>query len=156
MKAANFNSWADFKEYGINFLTGEACGYSMRLLCDVSEKGKGIVARFLGLPVDAPMLENWNSMVGDDPAVASVMLPRGLFKELARYIAFAELNLEYVTEAPDGSVSAYSLSYLSSHNITVDEAKNRLGGSWYTNPAVFRHGTVIGGRNVHAMSGRAS
>lgn len=153
MKAANFNSWADFRDYGINFLTGESCGYAMRLLCDVSEKGRELVTSFLGLPYDTKLQPNWNSKVGEADAIGSILLPRGLFKELARYIAFHVLNHAYVLEQADGSVHSYPEGYMEAHGLTIEKARDLLAGSWYTNPAVGRSGTV-GGRNVHAMSGR--
>lgn len=153
MKTANFHSWTDFKEFGINYLTGESCAYGMRALCDVSNKGRETLCSFLGLPYDTAFAENWNSMVGDDPAIGSMLIPRGLFKELARYIAFHVLNHAYVLEQADGSVHSYPEGYMEAHGLTIEKARDLLAGSWYTNPAVGRSGTV-GGRNVHAMSGR--
>ncbi len=154
MKAANFNSWSDFKEYGINFLTGEACGYSMRLLCDLSRPGEELIATFLGLPSATTFNPNWNSMVGDAPAVASIMLPHGLFKDLARFIAYHVLNHAHVLEQPDGSVHSYPEGYMESRGLTLEKAQELLVGKWYTNPALGRTGEVVGGRCVHAMSGR--
>lgn len=152
MHAVNFNSWADFKPYGINFLTGESCAYSMRLLCDLSATGAETIRQFLGLPVGSALAENWNSRVGEAEAVASIHLPKGMFAELARFISFNVVKARHVVEFPDGSIHAYPDGYIEQHGMTVDQARDRLPGKWYTNFADL--GRSIGGRNVHAMSGR--
>lgn len=156
MKTANFHSWTDFKEFGINYLTGESCAYGMRALCDVSNKGRETLCSFLGLPYDTAFAENWNSMVGDDPAIGSMLIPRGLFKELARYIAFNVLNFKYVVEMPNGYVHAYADGYFEDNGLTLAKARGILNGNWYTNHALSATGAVVGGRNVHAFSGRAT
>lgn len=154
MRTANFNSWADFREYGINFLTGEACAFSMRLLCDLSEKGQEVVTDFLGLPSSIQLAPSWNSHVGEAPAVASVMLPRGLFQELARFIAFAVLGHKYVVIMPDSSVHSYEDGYIESNGLTLEKAKSLLQGDWYTN-CRSSSAPQVGSRNVHAATGRA-
>ena len=51
--------WEDLARYGIEALTGEACGLSYRLLCDVTAKGKAVLAKFLGAP-DLALPPAWN------------------------------------------------------------------------------------------------
>ena len=153
MRSANFNSWSDFKQYGINCLTGESCALGMRLLCDLSEEGRTLMAQFFGLSGVAAFSENWNSKVGEAPAVASIMLPRGLFNELARYIAFRVLGHAHVVVMADGTVHSYAAGYMEDNHLTLDEAKKLVGGNWFHNHA---SAASIDGRNVHAASGRVA
>lgn len=75
-------SFRDFEAYGINSLTGEACRYGQRILCDVNEDGKKLLEEFLCVSLTA---RNWNSTVNKKPAVASVMLPYGILQDLATF-----------------------------------------------------------------------
>lgn len=75
MKAV-FN-WADMKQFGIDYLTGEACGYGIRSLFDLDKRGRKLVADFFGL--DPQMFaDNWNN-----DGEVSVMLPRSCLHDLA-------------------------------------------------------------------------
>ena len=65
----------DLRRYGINTLTGEACPYSMRVLCDLTEQGRHIVLDMLGCDL-GPLPRNWNS--GSD---FSIMIPRCVLHE---------------------------------------------------------------------------
>ena len=77
------NCWNDLLPYGIDPLTGEACGLMYRLLCDVTTSGKKIIEKTLGCRLDLP--GNWNSGKPDDPHVGCIMLayefliPIGIF-----------------------------------------------------------------------------
>jgi hypothetical protein len=66
MKTINY--WADLRPYGIDVLTGEACGMSYRYLCDVTEQGKKVIEKLFDVELKLP--ENWNS-----GAIGSIMLP---------------------------------------------------------------------------------
>jgi len=79
-------NWDDLRQYGINFLTGEACAVGKRLLCDVSDQGRRLLCSILGLPQDTKFAENWNSQVNGDPAVGSIFLPPQLFAFVAAMI----------------------------------------------------------------------
>lgn len=70
--------WRDLEQFGIRILTGEACAYGMRVLCDLTEEGLRHVENFFS--VLCPN-ENWNSS-----AVKSVLLPRSLFIDLAAFV----------------------------------------------------------------------
>jgi hypothetical protein len=78
-----YDSWTDLERRGIGYLTGEACGLSMRLLCDVNERGRKTVETFLRCKLVDD--SNWNTTVDGEPAVASVMLPCSIFVELAAF-----------------------------------------------------------------------
>ena len=43
--------WNDLSAYGIELLTGEACGLSYRLLCDVTAAGKKLIEKAGHCPV---------------------------------------------------------------------------------------------------------
>ena len=69
------NSWESLRPYGIVALTGEACSLSLRILCDVTDRGKRTVERCFGFQI---ISEPWNRGSDDDPHVASVMLTRDM------------------------------------------------------------------------------
>src|ERR1700676_1402380 len=69
-------------------LTGEACGLSYRILCDVTEHGRMIFAKALGIP-KLTLPEPWNRGTTTDPHVGSVMLP---FEMLVPLAVFALLE----------------------------------------------------------------
>ena len=76
------NCWNDLERYGIELLTGEACGLSYRLLCDVTEQGRKILAKCLGIP-NLNLAENWNRGRAEDPHVGSIMLTHEMLTPLA-------------------------------------------------------------------------
>ena len=51
--------WEDLSRYGIMPLTGEACGLSYRILCDVTAAGKRIIEKALDV-AQLGLRENWN------------------------------------------------------------------------------------------------
>jgi hypothetical protein len=77
-------SWHDLEEYGIDVLTGEACGIGIRVLCQVDPSGKELLDSFLGVQIEMSGL--WNS-AGSTPEapIGSLMLPRRLYKDIAIY-----------------------------------------------------------------------
>ena len=74
----------DLAPHGIVALTGESCGLMYRILFDVTERGRAIVGRWLGVP-DLQLGEPWNRGSADDPHVGSLLLsheclvPLGVF-----------------------------------------------------------------------------
>jgi hypothetical protein len=77
--------WDDLRPYGIDGLTGEACGYSMRILCDVTEKGKALIERFFGGTIKITLDSNWNGGDKEDPHVGSIMLPYEILPVLGAF-----------------------------------------------------------------------
>jgi hypothetical protein len=65
--------WDDLSKHGIVPLTGEACGLSYRILCDVTARGKKIIEKALDV-ANLGLQENWNHGNTDQPHVGSVML----------------------------------------------------------------------------------
>ena len=151
MNSIHIGNWNDLKQFGINPLTGEACAYSMRTLCDLSQKGAELMCDFLGLQIRSPMstvfAANWNSNVGEDTSVASVMIARGLFPDLCRFALF-KANMELAVRKPDGSWSGYADLDDEMRKRIVDMA-NCDKWELHRNPRVGQ-----GSRNQHAFSGR--
>ncbi len=147
---------SDLVQFGINPLTGEACGYGMRVLCDLSAAGCALVADFMGLrfnPDDptACFPRNWNSKVGDRPAIASFMLTRSTVSDLMRFALFSVDNCDYVLENPDGSLyglhegDEYCTKYLEMARTEEYHAKGYR---------IWTNFSKTGSRNQHAFSGR--
>jgi len=78
-------SWQDLERFGIDALTGEACGYAMRVLCDVTAQGKALIERFLGGSIVIKPESQWNGGTRVDPHVGSVLLPYSIFTDLAAF-----------------------------------------------------------------------
>ncbi len=74
--------WSDMRPYGLDCLTGEACGLMYRILFDLTAGGKQIVEKCFDVKITS---EAWNRGSQDDPHVASMMLspemlvPLGIF-----------------------------------------------------------------------------
>ena len=64
--------WEDLSEYGVIALTGEACGLSYRILCDVTAEGKKLLEKTLSVR-DLGLHESWNRGTDTDPHVCCVL-----------------------------------------------------------------------------------
>ena len=159
MKSISFSTLPE--KLGINPLTGEACAYGMRVLCDLNEDGTALVAAFLGMP-GALFPGNWNSMVGTKPALGSVMLTRGVFPSLVRFALFRE-GFQYVLQG-EGNTDATGfndrdLREYPALSMYLDGSSTMLkqnGGhaQLYRNPR--NPAASVGDRNVHQFSGRTT
>ena len=136
----------DLVTYGIDPLTGEACGLSYRLLCDLTENGRAILAKALGLP-KLTLPEAWNRGTPTDPHVGSVMLPFEMLVPLAIF-ALLESGCPAVWIVRDGGV----IGIEPSDSPEIIEANRNLVGDRLARTLAYR-GTA-GDRNVHVMSGR--
>ena len=143
--------WNSLQEYGINALTGEADTYSFRILCDLSEKGVLLLVSFLGGAVTFNDTSNWNSHVGDDPAVSTVMLPYSIYHDLCRFILFHVEKKTYVYEFESGQMTGTDESLAEDKDI-------RLGiKNTYVNYGKLRNSQPNeGGRNIHIATGRVT
>ncbi len=143
-------------EYGINPLTGEACGYSMRVLCDLSAKGEDLIAGFLGLSTvtGSPFPKNWNSRVGAELATASVMLPRGLLDDLKTYILFHVEKCDAIIVAANGAMNGL---YKNDENWERWlELANAPASGYRTLYNPLNPSVSSGGRNIHSFTGRVA
>ncbi len=66
----SIRSWDDLSAHGIVPLTGEACGLSYRILCDVTARGKKTLEKALGV-AQLGLQDNWNHGSADDAHVGS-------------------------------------------------------------------------------------
>jgi hypothetical protein len=69
----SIRTWDDLSAHGIIPLTGEACGLSYRILCDVTARGKKTLEKALGI-AQLGLQENWNHGSGDDAHVGSYVV----------------------------------------------------------------------------------
>lgn len=159
----NIESSNPLQDFGVNMLTGEACAFSMRVLCDLNEDGASLIRDFLGLghgTTREVFAENWNSTVGDSPAIASVMLTREVIPALIRFAMFRQGYQFFLTfneswggiafdsEDATGNNSMLQL-YIDGTAAMLANDKARL----YRNPR--GNHPRVGSRNVHAFTGRA-
>jgi len=140
-------SWNDFKQYGINVLTGEACAYSMRLLCDLDEDGVDIIEHFLSVKREG-LADNWNTYVGEKAAIASVMISYKLFNDLAKFILLYKGYDYVITDHQITGMSAEEYNKWVECGIMGENVQTSI------NPAKSTNHPNVGGRNVHAFTGR--
>jgi len=138
--------WEDLSEHGVIALTGEACGLSYRILCDVTARGKQLLEKVLGAR-DLGMHESWNRGTEGHPHIGCVMLVPEVLTAVA---VFALLD--------DGCREVWTVN---GHDVfgfeprddqqSVDCFKRvyaeQLGRR-------FGHFGTAGDRNVHVMTGR--
>ena len=129
---------------GFDLLTGEACGLGARVLCDVTESGRQLLAEVLGVASLVPA-DRWNCA---PETIGSVMIPRELFTPLIVFGLFREPQIRAVYLTSDG---VYGMT-------SDDEIRSIDHAEWLTVERRYhRSGTAAGGlRNVHEMSGRVA
>lgn len=139
-------SWSDLESYGIELLTGEACGLMYRLLCDVTEHGQKVIEKCFGISVT--LTEPWNSGRADDPHVGSILLPPAMFVPLGVF-ALLESGCTEVWQIGEALIGMEPTD-------TADERER--AGKVYSERRnrIFRYAGTAGDRNVHQMSGRVA
>lgn len=140
-------SYQNLTEFGINPLTGEACAYGKRILCDLDQNGVELVAEFLGVYPNA-FPENWNSYVGKNKAVASVMLHRNSFTDIIAFALMLKGWRFIIIHNYEKSITATD----DEHEVQLWRDSNLEGLRIVFNPAAMQ--PHIGSRNIHQMSGR--
>ena len=144
----NINCWDDLRPFGIDLLTGEACGLSYRLLCDVTQKGKQTIEKALGVK-RLGLPEGWNRGDPHDPHVGSIMLVPELLIPLAIF-ALLEHGCREVWRTKSGGLVG----------IEPDDDPERVEAAQrlYTDSDNFvrryAYAGTAGDRNRHQMSGR--
>lgn len=146
--------WSDLEKYGIEVLTGEACAYGYRLLCDVTTDGEALIKEALGVP-NITLAPAWNSK-----GIGSVMLSRAMFETLAIFACW-KANCKQVfvmyddsvcgVEADDKDEDVQSFVTFSQGRYCEECHRYGAGGGinlTYRNPGYSR--------NVHQMSGRTT
>jgi hypothetical protein len=138
-------SWNDLEEFGIVALTGEACGYSMRILCDVTTVGKAFLERFFGGNVQIRDGSNWNGKSSAGTHVGSVLLPYSILSDLGAFLLAFTAGPESVVCSLEGG--------------TVVELDGQPEDMEETGRGIIRYykrsdAPGTGDRNRHAASGR--
>ena len=140
---ASFN---DLTAFGIEPLTGEACGLGYRILCDVTATGRRVLSKALGIP-GLTLPDSWNRGSATDPHVGSVLLSPELLTPLAVF-ALLESGCTEAWLVRDGGV----IGIEPDDTPEMIAANRRLIGDRLVRSLAYR-GTA-GDRNVHVMSGR--
>lgn len=146
------HSWEDLRSYGIDILTGEACAYGYRVLCDVTKAGVTLFNSVFDM--QSSLRPGWN-----DQDSYSIMMPRSMFQPLAIFALFTVDNCSQVFVTYDGVVYGIEASdygervalFVAGCQGTFCEVCKRYGkggGIQYTyrNPGYSR--------NAHQMTGR--
>lgn len=135
----NVCCWKDLERYGIEPLTGEACGLMWRILFDLTAKGRKIIETSLGIKITS---EAWNRGTVEEPHVASVMLSQDMLVTVA---IFALLE--------SGHNEVWLLDNKTLYGFEPGDRRE----VYISNNKVLRKFTyagTAGSRNVHQMSGR--
>ena len=138
--------WDDLTVHGVIPLTGEACGLSYRILCDVTTRGRKTLEKALGVS-GLGLHENWNRGTDDDPHVGSVMLAPDLLPFIGVF-ALLEASCREVWLTKDRAVIG----------IETDDSPDRVEAFQriHADGLVrrFAYAGTAGDRNQHMMSGR--
>lgn len=143
------HSLSDLTQYGVAVLTGEADRLGQRMLCDLSERGRDLVARFLGCPELDCFALPWNSSVGEVPAVSSVMLGRAALQELMLFAMTTDAAHAAVVRHPDGTLVG-----LGADDPYLERYRQLAAGMGYTIYTTLRSLNSQADRNMHVMTGR--
>jgi hypothetical protein len=130
------------EKYGIVILTGESCGYSLRLLCDYTKQGKVLLETFFSIHLHADV-PNWNSG-SDNSHIGSIMLPYTCMESLRIFITLQHYPVAMVTES--GTVSGLTKE-------DFDEYSKHQKSAWFKK---LRFYYAREQRNTHQMSGRVA
>ena len=141
----SINCWNDLEPFGIVLLTGEACGLSYRLLCDVTAQGKMVLEKCFGTP-NLNLPERWNRGSEQNPHVGCIMLTREMLQPLAVF-ALLESGCKEVYLVKD---SVHGVE--ETDPPTAIENVKRWSNVDYARRLAYT-GTARD-RNVHVMSGR--
>ena len=140
------NCWDDMRKYGVDLLTGEACGLSYRLLCDVTQKGKQTIQKALGV-ANLGLADNWNRGDPHDPNIGSIMVVPELFIPLAIF-SLLEHGCREVFQTKSGGLVGIE----SADGPERVEAIKRLYADNFVRR--YAYAGTAGDRNRHEMTGR--
>lgn len=142
------NCWNDLRPFGIEPLTGEACGLSYRLLCDVTQNGRHIIEKTLGI-AQLALPDCWNRGDARNPHIGSIMLVPELLIPLAIF-ALLENGCEEVLRTKTGELIGVEaaddrnrLAELKRRHAEADNLVRR-----------YAYAGTAGDRNRHEMTGR--
>ena len=144
------DSWHDLERFGIEVLTGEACGLSIRLLCDLSPQGASLIEEFLSVKLTGDN-NSWNHR--GQGGWKSILLPRGILEELAVFCLAKDgyRSIVYVDWKTDHAWAHYVVGLVEGEYEEWREQHDEIyKGQW----RVFFNAGTAGLRNRHFMSGR--
>jgi hypothetical protein len=153
MKTTTLQNYSDLVKFGLNSLTGEACVYGHRTLFDVSKEGAELIRCYFGLPLDCPLLANWNAKVGDADALGSIMLSRAVVKDLMIFALLHVGDFDRVIVSPMGT-TGYNLDDSVAKICDEYRERNPTTTELHYNVRKTSKAPNAGGRNVHNASGR--
>ena len=141
---------------GVGYLTGEACGIGLRKLYDLTERGKILVEQFLSTTADSAP---WNSTVGIEPTVASIMLPPAILRPQAIFAMFVN-GATAVIDVDVNDIMRTDYLWMvwntegyndPDYQELLDKVRDVFGGKFivWTDSS-----TSHSGRNEHVFSGR--
>jgi len=140
------SSWNHLSPYGIELLTGEACGLMYRFLCDVTAQGKKTLEKALGVS-ELRLHESWNRGSDTDPHVGCIMLAPEVLPFIGVF-ALLEHGCREVWVTKEGAVIGLEAEDFPEkaemlRRVYADKLSRR-----------FTYGGTAGDRNVHLMTGR--
>jgi hypothetical protein len=142
---------AGLEYFGIKPLTGEACAYSQRVLCDVNEAGRALLAEYFGIP-DLVLARPMNSTVESAPSVGSLMLTRDSWVGLAKFAVFYHGGLAYTETGVQGITGIFCEKLLARYEEFASSFSE--GVQLTRNHARTTSVPHVGSRNMHQMTGR--
>lgn len=146
----------DLDQFGFSCLTGEACGLGMRALFDVSEDGKEVLARTLGLPSrNLILMQPWN---GGKFNAGSVLLTYEMATTCAIFAMLLKNKCLEVWQRYDhGRLVGDCYGMETAEELELAEMTN-IGASRDTSWRRWRMSSAPGSgdRNQHMISGRVS
>ena len=154
-------TFSDLEKFGIVPLTGESCGISRRMLCDVTEQGRQLVTRTFGLPNNTKLSEPWNSSSSSGEHVGSIMLSRNQITDLGVFALLPDYSHVLVTDT--GMVYGTDMEFRQIENDDVWIWQYRRDSDeWLDWPSNF-YGKIVNRyvghsalRNTHSMTGRTN
>ena len=155
-RVVSLHNYRDLEKYGLTSLTGEACTYGHRQLFDLSEAGARLVRTYLGLPAEARFALNWNSRVGSEPAVASVLLAHAVVRDLMVFILLHVGDFDRVLQSANGTYGFDLDDPLAATYLTYVEAWPSATTRLHYNQRKASQAPSVEGRNVHQATGRVS
>lgn len=152
MKRVDFG---DMKKYGFHFVTGEACGISMRGLYGFSEEAWSLVLQFFGLHDPKPnrFVTNYHS---------TMMLPRDFAPLILVYLVICMEEVNEVFFVPEQGTTNERVNmtiYVPDGDPEKDEKYQRMIGFYRDQVSITgrffrREGTAVDGfRNRHEFTG---
>ena len=155
MDSLTISNWEHLEHFGIKALTGEACSYMMRILCDVNEDGRRDILDYLSLPANTVLTGPWNSQVNGKPSVGSIMLHRDCTSAIAEFM-LRRAGAKALVRRPssDTIVGLFTDERVMQYEQLLTDFPDTTC-TWQIHRISRNAQPCIGSRNIHAATGRA-